>query len=100
MTSQTPHSYTSHYHLDIVPTLYHDNYFGATHAYQYTYNHNTFEVYHMPALYFNYQIGGLVVDIVADGNGLGMMLVRICAVIGGIYALAGFIDHAIDHLGG
>lgn len=55
-----PHSYTSHYHIDIVPTIYHDSYW-STHAYQYTYNHNTFEVYHMPSLYFNYHIGGLVV---------------------------------------
>jgi hypothetical protein len=58
----TPHAYISHYHLDIVPTIYRNGWF-STEAYQYTYNHNTFEVSHMPSLYFNYQIGGLVVEV-------------------------------------
>jgi len=38
----TPHSYISHYHIDIVPTIYTGRLFGETRAYQYTYNHNTF----------------------------------------------------------
>ena len=40
--STTPHSYTSHYHIDIVPTIYADYLTGPVSAYQYTYNHNTF----------------------------------------------------------
>jgi hypothetical protein len=48
----------SHYHLDIVPTIYEDNFWQQLHAYQYTYHHNTFPVDAMPALYFNYHIGG------------------------------------------
>jgi len=38
----TSHSYTSHYHLDIVPTMYADYLFGLKSTYQYTYNHNTY----------------------------------------------------------
>lgn len=57
----TPHSYISHYHLEIVPTKYSVPYWPDVHVYQYTYNHNTFEVNHMPSLYFNYHIGGLTV---------------------------------------
>ena len=37
----TPHSYISHYHIDIVPTLY-MKWLSSTKTYQYTYNHNSF----------------------------------------------------------
>lgn len=58
---ETAHSYVSHYHLDIVPTRYAVPYWPDTLVYQYTFSHNTFEVHHMPSLYFNYHIGGLTV---------------------------------------
>jgi hypothetical protein len=38
---QTPHSYNSHYHIDIVPTIYSGS-LSTTETYQYTYNHNSF----------------------------------------------------------
>lgn len=94
----TPHSYTSHYHLDIVPTIYRDHYFGETHAYQYTYNHNTFEVYHMPVLYFNYQIGGLTVQVLPDSDSIFVFLVKLCAIVGGTYTLAVFLDNFLNSL--
>lgn len=37
-----PHSWVSHYHLDIVPTRYAVPYWPDTLVYQYTYNHNDF----------------------------------------------------------
>jgi Endoplasmic reticulum vesicle transporter len=91
----TPHSYISHYHLDIVPTVYRNGW-SATEAYQYTYNHNTFEVNHMPSLYFNYQIGGLVVEVMPDSDELSTFLIKLCAIIGGTYTIALFIDNALD----
>lgn len=94
-----PHSYTSHYHIDIVPTIYHDSYFRETHTYQYTYNHNTFEVYHMPSLYFNYHIGGLVVFVTPSADAdFTKFIIKLCAIIGGIYTIASFVDHALDRL--
>ncbi len=90
MTDSTPHSYTSHYHLDIVPTIYRDHYFTQTNAYQYTYNHNTFEVHHMPGVWFNYQIGGLTVNVLPEGDGLIIFIIRLCAIVGGVYTLANF----------
>jgi hypothetical protein len=95
--SGTPHSYISHYHLDIVPTVYRSGWF-ETHAYQYTYNHNTFEVNHMPSLYFNYHIGGLVVEVRPESDRLSTFLIKLCAIIGGTYTLASFLDHALDSL--
>ena len=92
----TPHSYVSHYHLDIVPTIYRNWAFGYTQAYQYTYNHNTFEVYHMPSLYFNYQIGGLLVEVKPNTDSLSIFLIKLCAIIGGTYTIASFLDSALD----
>ena len=90
-----PHSYVSHYHLDIVPTRYNVPYWPDTLVYQYTYNHNTFEVQHMPSLYFNYHIGGLTVLVSPEGDNLAAFLIKLCAIIGGTYTIASFIDNAL-----
>ena len=90
----TPHSYNSHYHIDIVPTIYVGNFF-STETYQYTYNHNTFEVNHMPALYFNYHIGGTRVVVATWKGAFPTFLLNMCAVIGGIYALAHFMYNTL-----
>ena len=92
------HSYVSHYHLDIVPTRYAVPYWPDTLVYQYTYNHNTFEVEHMPSLYFNYHIGGLTVLVTPEGDSLSAFLIKLCAIVGGTYTIASFIDSAVDHL--
>lgn len=95
--TQTPHSYTSHYHIDIVPT----NYWGAlgvAEAYQFTYNHNSYEVGHMPALYFNYHIGGTRVYVSTWKGFFGTFLLNVCAVIGGIYALGSFLNNLLHIL--
>ena len=56
-------AFTSHYHVDIVPTIYDDGYFNEINTFQYTYTHSDFEVQHMPVVYFNYHIGGLSVYV-------------------------------------
>ena len=52
----------------------------------------------MPSLYFNYAIDGLVVEIAPMTDGLSAFLIKLCAIIGGTYAVASFIDHAIDSI--
>lgn len=84
---KTTHSYNSHYHIDIVPTIYFGS-LGKTETYQYTYNHNTFEVSHMPSLFFNYHIGGTRVSIYNRQGAFSSFMLNMCAVIGGIYAVA------------
>ena len=91
----TPHSYTSHYHLDIVPTTYGDYLMGKVEAYQYTYNHNTYEVGHMPSLYFNYHIGGMKVFITPFRFRFSSFLLQMFAILGGIYTIASFVDHMV-----
>lgn len=92
-------SYTSHYHLDIVPTQYSDRLFRAE-TYQYTYNHNSYEVEHMPSLYFNYHIGGLQVNIYPSQFRIAGFLIQMFAIIGGIYSLASFFDKMIYQIWG
>ena len=94
---ETPHSWVSHYHLDIVPTRYAVPYWPDTLVYQYTYNHNDFEVQHMPSLYFNYNIGGLTVLVSPEGDSLSSFLIKLCAIVGGTYTMASFLDNALDH---
>lgn len=45
----------------------------------------------MPALYFNYHIGGLAVNVLPEKDGIALFLIRLCAIIGGLYTLANFI---------
>jgi hypothetical protein len=49
----------------------------------------------MPVLYFNYHIGGLVVSISPGENGFSLFsfLIRLCAIIGGTYTIANFLDN-------
>lgn len=42
----------------------------------------------MPALYFNYHIGGTRITIYPQRSIFSTFILNICAVIGGIYALA------------
>ena len=96
--STSPHSYTSHYHIDIVPTRYDLGSLGSTETYQYTYNHNSYEVSHMPSLYFNYHIGGTRVYMSTFKGFFSTFLLNVCAVIGGIYALCSFINNILHLL--
>lgn len=96
---KTQHSYNSHYHIDIVPTIYFGT-FTQTETYQYTYNHNSFEVNHMPSLYFNYHIGGTRVSITSKQGPVSSFILNMCAVIGGIYALAHFLYNTLFALFG
>jgi hypothetical protein len=95
----TPHSYNSHYHIDIVPTLYSDS-LSETETYQYTYNHNSFETRNMPCLYFNYHIGGTRVNIYNLHGAVSTFVLNMCAVIGGIYATAHFLYNTLFMLFG
>lgn len=94
---QTPRSYLSHYHIDIVPTS-HAGWYSYTQTYQYVYNHNSFEIEYMAALYFNYHIGGCAVQYNHNRPRFTAFLITFCAVIGGIYAMAHVVFNIIDRL--
>ena len=45
----------------------------------------------MPVVWFNYHIGGLAVNVLPDKDGIIMFLIRLCAIIGGVYTLCNFL---------
>jgi hypothetical protein len=45
----------------------------------------------MPVLWFNYHIGGLSVYVIPEKDALVVFLIRLCAIVGGVYTLANFI---------
>jgi len=81
-----------------VPTLYQLPYWPNSHVYQYTYNHNTFDVDYMASIHFNYRIGGQMIVVKPDSDSLSAFLIKLCSIIGGTYAIAAFIDSALDKL--
>jgi hypothetical protein len=39
-------------------------------------------------VHFNYQIGGLIVQIKPNGEDLFLFMIHLCAILGGTYAIA------------
>lgn len=52
----------------------------------------------MPVLYFNYHIGGNRVYITSAQGAVATFVLNMCAVIGGIYALAYFVYNTLFFL--
>ena len=53
-----------HYHLDVIPTHYIEG--GAIETYQYIHQFNDAVTDELPAVYFQYNIGGVAVEIKPD----------------------------------
>lgn len=52
----------------------------------------------MPCIYFNYNIDGHAVHILATNPGLSGFLIKLCAIVGGTFTIASFLDNALDTL--
>jgi hypothetical protein len=52
----------------------------------------------MPAVYFNYGIGGMIVDIYPDRMTILQFLIQLCAIIGGAYMIASILDGLCNRL--
>lgn len=50
----------------------------------------------MPVLYFNYHIGGLAVQVIPDSDNIFVFLVKLCAIVGGTYTIAVFLDNFLN----
>lgn len=99
MPTTPGHSYVSHYHIDVVPTIYEDSIvFGYTKTFQYTFSHNYAQVQHMPAVYFNYGVGGMIVDIYPNRITFLQFLIELCAIIGGAYMIASILDGVLNRV--
>ena len=51
----------------------------------------------LPAIYFLYDLSPIMVTVKDAKGGVAHLLVRICAVVGGVFALTGGSWHAIPY---
>jgi len=83
------------YIMKIVPTVY-ETRSGKSHiSYQYTYAYRTYIGRGSSAIWFRYDLSPLTVKYRERGEPLVSFLTAICAVVGGIFTVAGIIDGLI-----
>jgi len=83
------------YIMKIVPTIFQSRSGETTISYQYTYAFRTFVRTHGSALWFHYDLSPLTVRYQEKGEPLFSFLTAICAVVGGVFTVAGIIDGLI-----
>ena len=104
------HDYgTYQYFVKVVPTTYMSSWFMATSTCQYSVseyfspraaaNKNAdVAMERIPAVSFSYDMSPLNVKIWYPSRSIGHFLVRLCAVLGGCFALTGWIDGLVHYI--
>ena len=82
------------YYLKAVPTDFIDRWGRVLNTYQYSMNelYVPLDHYHYPEIQFEYDISPIEVEVRQATSSLGHFLTRICAVVGGAFAVTGMID--------
>merc|ERR1719229_476577 len=80
------------YYTKVVPTTYIPLDRPPLHVHQFTANSNKILNQQMPSLYFRYDFSPVTVRYKETRETLSHFLVQICAVIGGIFTVAGILD--------
>jgi len=80
------------YYTKVVPTTYIPLKRPPMHVYQFTANSNKIMNQQMPSLYFRYDFSPVTVQYKETREATSRFLVQICAVIGGIFTVAGIFD--------
>jgi len=88
------------YFMKIVPTIYEARSGGELTSYQYTYAYRNYLAYGhggrvMPAIWFRYDLSPITVKYTERMKPFYSFLTTICAVVGGTFTVASFIDAAI-----
>jgi len=84
------------YYINIVPTTYQDLSGNEFYVHQFTVNSNELQTSMLPAIFFRYDLSPVTVKYTHHKETFFRFLVQICAIIGGIFTIAGIID-AIVH---
>mmetsp|Transcript_71590 Transcript_71590/g.165562 ORF Transcript_71590/g.165562 Transcript_71590/m.165562 type:complete len:348 (+) Transcript_71590:40-1083(+) len=80
------------YYTKVVPTTYIPLDKPPLHVYQFTANSNKIANQQMPSLYLRYDFSPVTVKYQETREKLSHFLVQVCAVIGGIFTVAGVLD--------
>jgi len=83
------------YYTKVVPTTYLPMDRPPLHVYQFTANSNKIVNQQMPSLYFRYDFSPVTVRYEEKQESFAHFLVQICAVVGGIFTVAGLIDSVV-----
>jgi len=83
------------YYAKVVPTTYVPLDKPPLHVFQFTANSNRIANQQMPSLYLRYDFSPVTVRYDEKQESLSHFLVQICAVIGGIFTVAGLLDSAL-----
>jgi len=80
------------YYISVVPTTFEDLSGKQLYVHQITANSNEIQTHTLPALYFRYDLSPVTVKFFQTKESFFRFLVQICAIIGGIFTVAGIID--------
>jgi len=80
------------YYTKVVPTNYEPLNRPPLKVYQFTANSNKIVNQQMPSLYFRYDFAPVTVRYKETRESFSHFLVQICAVIGGVFTIAGLVD--------
>merc|ERR1711971_357986 len=80
------------YYTKVVPTTYIPLSGQRRHVYQFTANANKIVNQQMPSLYLRYDFSPVTIQYREARESLSHFLVQVCAVIGGIFTVAGMFD--------
>jgi len=83
------------YYTKVVPTTYVPLDRPPLHVYQFTANSNKIVNQQMPSLYLRYDFSPVTVRYVETKESFSHFLVQICAVVGGIFTVAGLVDSVL-----
>lgn len=86
---------THYYYISIVPTSFLDLSNKVGSVYQFVANSNDLQTQHMPAMYFRYDISPVTVQFAQSRETFSHFLVSVCAIIGGVFTVAGIIDSIV-----
>lgn len=83
------------YYAKVVSTTYVPLDRDPLHVYQFTANSNKIQNQQMPSLYLRYDFAPVMVQYTETRESFSHFLVQICAVIGGIFTVAGMLDSVV-----
>jgi hypothetical protein len=78
-----------------VPTTYFNLRGAEYHVHQFTANGNEYPAEGLPAVYFRYDLSPVTVKFTQVRDSFFHFLVQVCAIVGGIYTVAGLVDNLI-----
>ena len=89
------------YHIKVVPTIYEPLWGSPVHTNQYSYTElfrTTQDIDKLPAVYFHYELSPIMAKVTESRRSYSSFLTGLCAIVGGVFTVAGLIDSALHRI--